>query len=160
MGLVFSLLDPFLSPLMGLGNVLAVFVLTVIITLTSTLLSKKFVNYTRLKEIQAELNEHRKKMMASYKAQDEKETKKLKEDEPRIMQLQQELMQLQYPMFFTIIPVLFIFLWAKEAFVDTGIVVVLPFTLPRWGTSLGWLGWYIMCSMPLTILFRKALKVM
>ncbi len=160
MGLIEAILDPIFSPILSLGNVLAVVVLATIITLTNTLMTKKFVNYKRIKEIQAEMNDHRKKMMESYKAKDEEAMKKSKGDEPRIMQLQQEMMQLQYPMFFSLIPIMIIFFWAKAAFVDTGIVVVLPFTLPKWGTSLGWLGWYLMCSMPFTILFRKAFRVM
>lgn len=35
------------------------------------------------------------------------------------------------------------------------IVVNLPFSLPRFGDKLGWLGWYILSSMPASIFFRK-----
>lgn len=39
------------------------------------------------------------------------------------------------------------------------IVTVLPFALPFLGSMFGWLGWYIICSMPLVIIIRKAMKI-
>jgi len=39
------------------------------------------------------------------------------------------------------------------------IVVNLPFSMPFYGNKLGWLGWYILVSIPLTTIFRKALGV-
>lgn len=39
------------------------------------------------------------------------------------------------------------------------VVANLPFTLPIWGSHLGWLGWYILFSIPITSVFRKALGV-
>lgn len=40
-----------------------------------------------------------------------------------------------------------------------GYVANLPFTLPIFGSTVGWLGLYIIISMPATFLFRKMLKV-
>src|SRR3989338_8682470 len=39
------------------------------------------------------------------------------------------------------------------------IVAVLPVSLPFLGNMFGWLGWYIICSMPLVIIIRKAMKI-
>ena len=39
------------------------------------------------------------------------------------------------------------------------VAVNLPFPLPIWGSHIGWLGWYILISIPFTTLFRKALGV-
>lgn len=39
------------------------------------------------------------------------------------------------------------------------VVAVLPITLPWLGSSFGWLGWYIICSIPLVIIIRKAMKI-
>lgn len=39
------------------------------------------------------------------------------------------------------------------------IAVNLPFSMPIWGERLGWLGWYILFSIPLTSVFRKVLGV-
>ncbi len=39
------------------------------------------------------------------------------------------------------------------------VVAVLPVSLPLLGSSLGWLGWYIIISIPLAIIVRKAMKI-
>lgn len=39
------------------------------------------------------------------------------------------------------------------------IVAVLPVPLPFLGSAFGWLGWYIICSIPLVIIIRKAMKI-
>lgn len=39
------------------------------------------------------------------------------------------------------------------------VVAVLPFSLPFLGNMFGWLGWYIICSVPLVIIIRKAMKI-
>ncbi|MBI5355232.1 MAG: DUF106 domain-containing protein [Candidatus Aenigmarchaeota archaeon] len=37
----------------------------------------------------------------------------------------------------------------------TEIVVKMPFTIPYFGDRFGWVGWYFLSSMPLSMLFRK-----
>ena len=39
------------------------------------------------------------------------------------------------------------------------VVATLPIGLPIWGANLGWLGWYVLCSLPLGVLSRKILGV-
>ncbi|MBI4174833.1 MAG: DUF106 domain-containing protein [Candidatus Aenigmarchaeota archaeon] len=39
------------------------------------------------------------------------------------------------------------------------VVAVTPFALPYFGSAFGWLGWYIICSIPLVIIMRKAMKI-
>ena len=39
------------------------------------------------------------------------------------------------------------------------IVATLPITLPILGNTFGWLGWYIICSIPLVIVIRKFMKI-
>jgi len=39
------------------------------------------------------------------------------------------------------------------------IVVNLPISLPIWGSNIGWLGWYILVSIPFTTVFRKTLGI-
>lgn len=41
----------------------------------------------------------------------------------------------------------------------SSIIVNLPFSLPWFGNKLGWLGWYILSSLPASIFFRKLLGV-
>lgn len=39
------------------------------------------------------------------------------------------------------------------------IVATMPVGLPVLGSTFGWLGWYIICSIPLVIIIRKAMKI-
>lgn len=39
------------------------------------------------------------------------------------------------------------------------IVAMLPVALPFLGGTFGWLGWYIICSIPLVIIIRKSMKI-
>ncbi len=39
------------------------------------------------------------------------------------------------------------------------VIIELPFSMPIWGSKIGWLGWYILVSLSMTTIFRKALGV-
>jgi uncharacterized membrane protein (DUF106 family) len=39
------------------------------------------------------------------------------------------------------------------------VVVEMPFSFPIWGSHIGWLGWYILASIPLATIFRKGLGI-
>ncbi len=39
------------------------------------------------------------------------------------------------------------------------IVAIFPFALPLFGNTAGWLGWYILVSIPLVIIIRKLMKI-
>jgi uncharacterized membrane protein (DUF106 family) len=39
------------------------------------------------------------------------------------------------------------------------IVAMLPISLPILGNTFGWLGWYIICSIPLVVVIRKFMKI-
>ena len=158
MGIIHTILNPVFSPLLVLGPIYAIICLAVIINLISSVLTKKFVDTHKMKSLQVEMKEHRTIMLASAKSGGEKD-KKTVESETRMMEIQQELMKLQMPMFFTIVPVLFVFIWMKEAFTGFELLVTLPYNLPIWGNTLGWLGWYILSAMPMSILIRKLLKI-
>ncbi|MCD6477451.1 MAG: DUF106 domain-containing protein [Candidatus Aenigmarchaeota archaeon] len=38
-------------------------------------------------------------------------------------------------------------------------IVDFPFSMPFWGSHIGWLGWYILVSFPMTTIFRRLLGV-
>lgn len=158
MGIVFTILNPIFSPLLSLDTIFSVIVLAVIINTISSVLTKKFVDTHKMKALQVEMKDHRKILLESAKTEGEKD-KTAMESETRMMEIQQELMKLQMPMFFTIFPILFVFVWMREAFAGIDVLITLPYTLPIWGNSLGWLGWYILSAMPASILIRKVLKI-
>lgn len=160
--MIYELLNPIFSPFLLLGKPMAIFALAVLISSISTGLQRKFVDTKRMKEIQKEMTDYSKKMREAYKSKETEKIEHLKKDESRIYELQGELTKLQFPMFYSLIPVLFIFLWMGRAFPKERLME-LPFTLPFYSpevaTGVGWLGWYIFCSLPINLLLRKLLRV-
>ncbi len=47
----------------------------------------------------------------------------------------------------------------QEDIIFARVIVQLPVALPFIGAELGWLGWYIICTIPIVIILRKALKI-
>ena len=64
------------------------------------------------------------------------------------------------PMLYTMIPFLLVFSWLRTTYDGSGNVVLFSFILPVIGwDGLGWLGWYILSSMVVSIILNKALKL-
>ena len=126
---------------MMIGNPkVSIAVFSVIVTLVSTLVQKKFTDQEHLKSLKKRQKEI------------QKELKKTKE--PSIMQeLNAEMLQLtglmfkssMKPMFVTIIPFLILFTWLRSVYV------------PVLGG--GWIWYYLMYSVLASIVMRKVLKV-
>jgi len=153
------LLDPFFKPLLSLGAPAAIAVIALVASFISSAITAKFVDFARMKELQKEVAKYSKHMREAYKSKEQAQIDAVKKDEPRFYQMQSELMKMQFPMFYGIIPVIFIFAWMKVNFA-AGTVVQLPFIMPLiWRAELGWLGWYILASLPMTLLSRRLLRI-
>lgn len=153
------LLDPLFKPLIPLGAPLSIAIIALIASLASSAISAKFVDFARMKELQTEVAKYSKRMREAYKSKQQDQIDSVKKDEPRFYQMQGELMKMQFPMFYGIIPVIFIFAWMKVNYAE-GPVVQLPFVMPLiWRAELGWLGWYILSTFPMTLLSRRLLRI-
>lgn len=53
----------------------------------------------------------------------------------------------------------FLFFCNPERIEFARIIAFLPVTLPFFGNDIGWLGWYLMVSVPIAMIIRKALKI-
>ena len=136
---------------------LSIIVFSFLITLSFTLVSKKFTNQSRLKELKDKSALLRKKA-EEYKSNPEK----LMEVNKEMMEMSGE--QLKITMktsLITIIPFILIFSFLKNLFQDAGINNII-----YWGTDLplihdgaGWLLLYIVSSIIFSIILRKIMKV-
>jgi len=139
------------------------FIMGVAIVLSAilTIVNKLLVDQNRMKELQAETKKYQKRLMAATKAGDQEELKKIEKDKPKINQMQSEMMKMQMPIFASMLPFFVVFYilrtWADKA--AWGEFVMLPFKMPIAGTTMTWLGWYIMCSLPFSTFFRKVFGV-
>jgi len=62
------------------------------------------------------------------------------------------------PTLITLLPFLLIFMGLRAIYGEA-VIIPLPWDLPLIGTSLEWIGTYIILSLIFTTVFRKALKV-
>jgi uncharacterized membrane protein (DUF106 family) len=144
-------------PIVFIGTV------SVVLSLILTLVNKVIVDQGRMKEIQKKVSVYNKELMKATKSKDQAKVAEMNKEKPQIMQMQQEMMKMQMPMFMSMVPFILVFMFLKRLAVsmDWGVIIQLPFNLPVLGinNSFTWLGWYILCSLPLTALFRKILDV-
>lgn len=121
---------------------LSVIVVSFSITFVMTLVTKYFTNQNRMKELK-ELQK-----ACQIKLKDAKgDVKKQGEIQKEIMSCSMELMKHSFkPLFITMIPLLFIFMWIRGVYSET--------TLAG-----SWLWWYIGTSIVSSMTLRKFLKV-
>lgn len=119
---------------------LSIISLSFLVTLVMTLITKKFTNQNRMKELK-DIQKACQIKLKDNKGKPEEMAKIQKE----VMACSMELMKHSFkPMLFTFLPLIFLFLWIKGVYTD-----VLS----------GWIWWYIGISIISSIILRKALKV-
>lgn len=138
--------------------VMSVFVSTIIMVITAKVQDQK-----ALKKLKEKLSKLQEKLKAAQKKNDTKQANKMSKE---MMSLQSTMMSnTMKPMLYTFVPIIIIFGWVRQYpdlqnFIEIqGYLISLPFALPHWGSKLGWLGWYILCSFPASSLIRKILKM-
>ncbi len=114
------------------------------------------VNQTKAKQTKDLITELSKKMKESQKAGNTEESKKAMS---QLMQEQGSLMRMSMKPMLVSLVIVVIFLPEMSNIYGSTYVANLPFALPYVGASLGWLGWYILFSIPAAILIRKLLKI-
>lgn len=140
-----------------------IMVVSAVISLILALVTKVLIDQDRMKDIQKEVKVYNQKLMKATREKDQKVLDKLGKEKSKIMGLQNEMMKMQMPMFASMLPffVVFYFLRQFATAQGWGEFIMLPFMINvlNIGNSFTWLGWYILCSMPFTVLFRKFLGV-
>jgi len=149
----YSMLTSLFTPILSLPSVIAELLIAALMIFVITLFYRFLVDQSKMKEIKNQIKEMQTKI---------KHLQKTNVDEAnKVMAEMLKLSNLQFRM--SMKPFLFVFIiailflpWMAMTF--KGPVVYLPFSL--FGiNSLGWLAWYIIISIPLNQLFRKALGV-
>ena len=156
MVLLGGVFDFIFGPLINnLSSPLSLISISFFITLFITLPYKFLTNQQLMKLLKEEID-HLKKEMKEHK--DNKE--KFNEINQKIMTKSLELSkQSLKPMLFTLLPIFLIFSWMRETYLPVGDLFSWGFSIPFFGTGIGWLWTYLFSSMVFNILLRKALKI-
>lgn len=150
----YNLLSIIFSPILAFPSFLAELVLAGVITFVITLFYKYMVDQSKVKQLKTDIKEMQEKIKEVQKS-DPKEANKMMSD---MFKLTNQQMVLNFkPMLPAMVIVFALLPWMAKIFVSP--VVLLPFSLPYFGNDFGWLMWYLIISIPLTQLFRKALGV-
>ncbi|MBU7045838.1 MAG: DUF106 domain-containing protein [Theionarchaea archaeon] len=159
-GYFYGFLDSALGPIWEWPGIYAVFVVAIIVGIISVSAQYFLVDQEKLRTIRSETSEFQKKMIQAQKSGSKKELRKLEAQKKRSQQQQSEMMGMTMrPMFLTFIPIIIFFGWVRAQPAAGELVIDLPFTLPIFGDTLGWLGWYILCSFFFTQVLRKILNM-
>jgi uncharacterized membrane protein (DUF106 family) len=182
-----QILNPILNPLLTLfgglspnpmfGALMGVFVIATLVAFFITLANKLLVDQDRLQYVQKEMKEYQQKLMAAQKSGDAKEMAQVQKRQSEFMSLQKEMMTNSFkPMIVTFLPIILIFYWMaqnpllspKELYINLPAFVYYVLLVPIFHMfyhqspgvpvmAIEWLGWYILVSFAMSILFRKFL---
>jgi uncharacterized membrane protein (DUF106 family) len=175
-------LDPVLNPLLMLipndprfSAMIGVFIIATIVAFVITLANKLLVDQDRLQFLQKEMKEYQQEMMKAQKSGDSNALAKVQKRQAEFMNLQKEMMTNSFkPMIVTFLPIILIFYWmAQNPLLSPSIMYVNLPTFPYYALfvwlfhnfyhqspgvpvmAIEWLGWYILCSFAMSLIFRK-----
>ena len=150
----------FLTQIFGsLSPIIAIVIIAILMGILAQLPYKFFVNQDKIKY----LKDEQKKLQEQIKeAQKESNLEKSTELMNKSMKLSGQLMQTTFKalgisMIISLGFLCILFPWLRATYTQP--IVILPFSLPVLGNHIGWLAWYLIVSMPLTLFLRKIMGI-
>lgn len=141
-------------------------ILSAITGLYSSIIQKYTIDYERMTESQERMKEFQKEYREAQLSQDEKKIKKLDAKKDRVMREQLEMSQEQFkPMAYILVLTVPIFFWLLFRLSHIQSTINLPFaglhnlTDPVLWVVPAWIIWYMICSLTLSQVIRKALNI-
>ena len=140
-----------------MNYMVGIFIVSTLVSLFITLVTARVIDQRKMREVKKKMKELQKRLKKAQKAGNMKEVKKINTE---MMSVQREMMGTSFkPMFYTMIPIFLVFSWLRYTVPPSITVVMLPFELPKYGTTLGWFGWYILSSFAVSPLLKKILNI-
>ncbi|HJJ28829.1 MAG TPA: EMC3/TMCO1 family protein [Methanocorpusculum sp.] len=169
-----SIVDVVIAPFqaMGLPFFALVLILATITGTYSSLIQKYTINYDKMFENQEKTKEFNIKFREAQQSGDEKLIKKMQARQQQMMADQMEVTKQQFtPMIYILIVTIPIFFWLYENIpkeIDMANIMNTAIVLPFGGITAyfdvmwfipAWLVWYMICSLCMTQIIRKALNI-
>ena len=176
-GIVDIVIGPFVA--MGLPFFALILILATITGFYSSLIQKYTIDYEKMAEVQDKMKEFNVKFREAQMSGDERLIKKMQARQQAMMAEQMQMTQQQFkPMIYILIVTIPIFFWIYEnirtmpmagevtaAIADLSNAIVIPFAglssyfdIYLWVFPF-WLLWYMLCSLCMTQIIRKALNI-
>lgn len=138
-----------------------ILLLAVIFSLVITLITKKVVNWAKVKQVRVEVDAWRKELLDAQRKKDMKRVYKLQQDQKRIYGLQGQMMMETFkPVIIYIVPYFICWYWLNSLY-KGWVVAWLPFSLPLpfyglWA-SCSFLSWFLVSYFGFSSIWRKLL---
>lgn len=160
-GVFGPLLDSYGVPFFAL-----IIILSTLTGLYSSLIQKYTIDYERMQEVQQAMKEFQKEYREAQLSGDEKRVKKLDFKRNAMMQEQLAMSQGQFkPMAYIMLVSVPIFFWLLYRLPFSNADIVFPFmgklalTASALGPIPAWMIWYMICSLMVSQVIRKALNI-
>ncbi len=162
-------IDGVFSPLVtqfGIPFFILIVILSALTGLYSSVIQKYTIDYERMTEVQDRMKDFQKEYREAMLSQDEKRIKKLDVRKERMMREQLELSQQQFkPMGYILILTVPIFFWVLYRLSEINNTITFPYygtlslTTPVIWVIPAWMAWYMICSITISQVIRKALNI-
>ena len=160
-----SVFAPFVNGF-GIPFYILIVILSAFTGLYSSIIQKYTIDYDKMTESQERMKEFQTEYREAQLSQDEKKIKKLEAKKDRVMKDQLELSQQQFkPMAYILVLTVPIFFWLLFRLAQTTSTITLPYyglhslTDPIIWVIPAWIIWYMICSITISQVIRKALNI-
>ncbi|WP_292370024.1 DUF106 domain-containing protein [Methanoregula sp. UBA64] len=164
-------LDSVFAPLVetfGIPFFILIVILSAATGLYSSIIQKYTIDYERMNEVQERMKGFQKEYREALLSKDEKKIKKMDTKKDRMMKEQLELSQQQFkPMAYILVLTVPIFFWLLYRLSQLpNETITLPYqagaislTAPMFWILPAWIVWYMLCSITVSQVIRKALNI-
>jgi uncharacterized membrane protein (DUF106 family) len=162
-------IDSVLAPLVtsfGIPFYILIVILSAFTGLYSSTIQKYTIDYDKMTETQERMKEFQTEYREAQLSQDEKKIKKLEARKDRVMKEQMEMSQQQFkPMIYIMVLTIPIFFWLLYRLAQTNSTITMPYfgthalTNPIIWIVPAWILWYMICSITISQVIRKALNI-
>lgn len=130
-----------------------IFAAAALVSIISTSIYKIFVDHNEIKELKKKLEKYRAKLEKAKAKNNPEDMQKIFQE---VMQIQSDMMsKTMKPTLYSFFPIIFIFGWLRMYTAGYHLPYVVRIPFPFFYSELGWLGWYILSSMAISIPLRK-----
>ena len=162
-------IDTFFSPLLttfGIPFYILIVILSALTGLYSSIVQKYTIDYDKMTASQERMKEFQAEYREATLSQDEKKIKKLDAKKDRVMKEQLEMSQQNFkPMTYILVLSVPIFFWLLYRLAQTTATITMPYfgmvdlNSPVIWIIPAWIFWYMICSITLSQVIRKALNI-
>jgi uncharacterized membrane protein (DUF106 family) len=162
-------IDSVFAPLVngfGIPFYILIVILSAFTGLYSSIIQTYTIDYDKMTESQERMKVFQTEYREAQLSQDEKKIKKLEAKKDRVMKEQLEMSQQQFkPMIYIMVLTIPIFFWLLYRLAQTTSTITLPYyglhslTDPIIWVIPAWIIWYMICSITISQVIRKALNI-